>query len=81
VARYTPTQRARLAEIARNLADRIAEAKANGWLGEVQGLQISLEHARQKLASLDRLAGITRRVPVPIEMPIIGADPGPRRGG
>jgi hypothetical protein len=26
----------------------------NGWLGEVQGLQISLDAAKRKLASLDR---------------------------
>ncbi|SFQ67015.1 hypothetical protein SAMN05421810_11247 [Amycolatopsis arida] len=54
--RVEPRQRDRLIEIARNLTDRIAEAHANGWLGEVQGLQVSLEAARQKLASLDRLA-------------------------
>ncbi|HEV7976060.1 hypothetical protein [Amycolatopsis sp.] len=29
---------------------RITEARANGWLGEVQGLQISQEAARTKLA-------------------------------
>jgi hypothetical protein len=28
--------------------------RANGWLGEVQGLQISLDAARAKLVSLDR---------------------------
>jgi hypothetical protein len=26
----------------------------NGWLGEVQGLEVSLEAAKRKLASLDR---------------------------
>jgi hypothetical protein len=40
--RVDPRQRARLIEIIRNLTDRIAEARTNGWLGEVQGLQISL---------------------------------------
>jgi hypothetical protein len=30
-------------EIARNLTDRIAEVRANAQLGEVQGLQVSLE--------------------------------------
>jgi hypothetical protein len=53
--RVTPTQRVRLVEIARNLTDRIDEARANGWLGKVQGLQVSLDAARKKLASLDRL--------------------------
>jgi len=49
-----PNQRNRLIEIIRNLTDRIDEARANGWLGEVQGLQISLDAARAKLVSLDR---------------------------
>ncbi|MGF1427524.1 hypothetical protein [Kitasatospora sp. LaBMicrA B282] len=50
----SPRQRARLAEIIHNLNDRIAEARINGWLGEVQGLQVSLTKAREKLAALDR---------------------------
>ena len=29
-------------------------ALANGWLGEVQGLQVSLDAARAKMASLAR---------------------------
>ncbi len=40
--RVDPRQRHRLAEIIANLGDRITEARANGWLGEVQGLQVSL---------------------------------------
>jgi hypothetical protein len=35
-----------------NLGDRITEARASGWLGEVQGLQVSLDAARAKLAGL-----------------------------
>lgn len=46
--------RPRLATIIVNLRDRIAEARANGWLGEIQGLQISLDAAAGKLAALDR---------------------------
>ncbi len=79
--RVSPAQRARLSEIARNLTDRIAEAKANGWLSEVQGLEVSLDHAYQKLASLDRLTRNTSRTPVPMGMPIIGADHKPRQSG
>jgi integrase len=52
--RVDPKQRNRLIEIVRNLSDRIDEARANGWFGEVQGLQISLDAARAKLVSLDR---------------------------
>ncbi|MGH3757195.1 tyrosine-type recombinase/integrase [Actinophytocola sp.] len=71
--RVSPAQRARLVEIAHNLADRINEARANGWLGEVQGLQVSLEAARKKLASLDRLArNHAVAGPVEIGMPAIG---------
>jgi integrase len=52
--RVSPTQRPRLVEIIQNLADRITEARMNGWLGEVQGLQVSREAAKGKLANLDR---------------------------
>ena len=52
--RISPQQRPRLAEIIHNLRERITEARMNGWLGEVQGLQVSLEAAKRKLASLDR---------------------------
>ena len=52
--RVSPQQRPRLTEIISNLHERILEARMNGWLGEVQGLQVSLEAAKRKLASLDR---------------------------
>jgi hypothetical protein len=53
-------QRHRLAEIITNLGDRITEARANGWLGEVQGLQVSLDAARAKMANLVKLTGPAR---------------------
>ncbi|MFD0296272.1 hypothetical protein ACFWJS_38545 [Streptomyces sp. NPDC127061] len=34
-------------------ADRIAEAQREGWLGEVEGLEISLAGAEEKPAQLD----------------------------
>ncbi|WP_255466268.1 MULTISPECIES: hypothetical protein [Nocardia] len=40
--RVAQAGRDRLAEITVNLRDRIAEAKTNGWTGEVEGLQVSL---------------------------------------
>lgn len=52
--RLDPKQRPRLVEIITNLKDRIQEAKLNGWLGEVEGLETSLKAAIQKLVSLDR---------------------------
>jgi len=49
-----PAQRARLVEIRDNLTDRITEAEREGWIGEVEGLKISLTGANDKLAQLDR---------------------------
>ena len=49
-----PAQRDRLTEIRDSLINRIAEAEREGWLGEVEGLTISLAGAEQKLAQLDQ---------------------------
>ncbi len=61
--RVDPRQRARLIEITRNLADRIDEARHNGWLGEIQGLQHSLEQTKSKLVRLDRTRARTSSTP------------------
>lgn len=45
-----PEQRGQRAPV--DLLDRIAEAEREGWLGEVEGLKVSLAGARQKLAEL-----------------------------
>ena len=50
--RPSPGQRDRLEEIRANLHDRIAEAEREGWLGEVEGLKISLAGAEDKLAQI-----------------------------
>ena len=52
--RVEPEQRSRLVSIIRNLADRIREARTYGWLGEVEGLKVSLDAAARKLVGLDR---------------------------
>jgi hypothetical protein len=52
--RVDPEQRARLAEIIDNLQARLNQARDKGWLGEVQGLQVSLDAATNKLSRLDR---------------------------
>ncbi|MHB8341187.1 MAG: tyrosine-type recombinase/integrase [Mycobacteriales bacterium] len=52
-----PAQRPRLAEVRDNLAARIDEAEREGWLGEVEGLQVSLAGAQDKLAQIDRHTG------------------------
>ena len=53
--RVDPRARGRLTEIVANLRDRVEEARANGWTGEVEGLKVSLNAAAAKLASLDRM--------------------------
>lgn len=49
-----PAQHARIVEIRDNLIARIAEAEHEGWLGEVEGLRVSLAGANEKLAQIDR---------------------------
>lgn len=51
--RPDPAERPRLVEIRGNLIDRIAEAKREGWLGEVEGLETSLAGAEDKLSQMD----------------------------
>ncbi len=51
--RPDPAQRARLEEIRRNLHDRIGEAQREGWLGEAEGLKVSLASTDDKLAQID----------------------------
>ena len=49
-----PAQRHRLVEIRDNLHARIGEAEREGWLGEVEGLQVSLAGANDKITQLDK---------------------------
>jgi Phage integrase family len=51
-----PAQRGRLVEIRDNLIARIEEADREGWIGEVEGLQVSIAAATDKLAQIDRRA-------------------------
>ncbi len=53
--RPDPTARARLAQIRDNLIARIAEAESHRWLGEAEGLKVSLAGARAKLAEMDQI--------------------------
>jgi hypothetical protein len=43
-------------DICDNLVARIEEAEREGWLGEVDGLKVSLAAARNKLAQLAEIA-------------------------
>jgi site-specific recombinase XerD len=68
--RLDPSARPRLVTIVANLRDRIQEARANGWLGEVQGLQTSLDAGAAKLVALDRMRE-RATTPVNLGVPII----------
>lgn len=60
-----PTQRDRLVEIRDSLDARITEAEREGWLGELEGLRISLTGTQDKLAQLER----RRPTPIPLNTP------------
>ena len=51
--RVDPAQQARLTAIRDNLTARIAEAEQEGWIGEAEGLQVSLAAANNKLAQTE----------------------------
>jgi integrase len=59
-----PAQRPRLTEIRDNLIARIAEAEREGWLGEAEGLQITLAGAEDKLAQVDKRT----RIGTPVDL-------------
>jgi hypothetical protein len=42
-----------LEELIEALMDRKIEAEERGWLGELEGIEISLNAARDKLAQMD----------------------------
>jgi hypothetical protein len=66
--RVDSRQRHRLADIIDNLQARIEEAIRNRWLGEVQGLQISLDEARAKMADIERITRTQRTGPTLLGM-------------
>nr|WP_199791219.1 site-specific integrase [Streptomyces sp. SID8381] len=71
VLQIDPRQRGRIIEIIQNLRDRIREARGNGWLGEVEGLQVSLDAATAKLNSLSRTRADGRPQLVDLGMPVL----------
>lgn len=64
--RPDPAQRHRVTDIRDNLVARIDEAQREGWLGEAEGLKISLAGTRQKLAHLDEMDRRARTVHIGI---------------
>ncbi len=67
-----PAQRPRIADIRGNLTARISEAEREGWLGEIEGLKISLAGADDN--SL-RSTGAPATSPVDLGIPEIPASP------
>jgi hypothetical protein len=61
--RPDPSQRKRLEEIRDNLVDRIAEAEREGWVGEAEGLRISLAGAHDKLALISDARPVDLGIP------------------
>jgi hypothetical protein len=68
--RPDPKQLPRLAEIVDNLKARLDEAHRQGWLGEVDGIRISLDGAERKLEEM-RASQARRTHPVTLGMPTI----------
>ncbi|MEU9027030.1 hypothetical protein AB0D46_05740 [Streptomyces sp. NPDC048383] len=54
-------------EIRDNLLDRITEAEHEGWLGEIEGLRVSLAGAEAKIRQID---GATAGRPVLLGLPV-----------
>lgn len=54
VLRPDPAQRPRLEELIDGLEDRKVEAEEHGWLGELEGIEISLKAAQEKLSQMIR---------------------------
>jgi hypothetical protein len=69
--RRSRTRTLRLIEIIRNLGERIQEARLNGWLGEVDGLQTSLNAATAKLSTLDRIRERPPSSTVSLGVPVV----------
>ena len=53
--RVDPNQRHRLLDVRDNLIYRINEAEREGWIGEAEGLRVSLAAAKDKLAQIDNV--------------------------
>jgi hypothetical protein len=68
-----PLQEPRLLAIITNLQDRIHEAADRGWLGEVDGLQVSLAGAPQKLEQMRKL--LSQPPVIPLGAPRIWRPP------
>ncbi|MFF9352755.1 hypothetical protein [Streptomyces sp. NPDC014734] len=62
-------------EIRDNLIARIAEAEPEGWLGEVEGLRMSLAGAEVKLAQIDQRGWRAVDLGMPVARPVLSTAP------
>jgi hypothetical protein len=67
-----PKMLPRLDEIEADLLARRARAEAEGWLGEIEGIELTLTFLRQKRDQTRRLAKVA---PVDLGMPPLGGRP------
>lgn len=58
-----------MVEILDNLISRIVEAEREDWIGEIEGLQISLAGAEDKLSQIDRRSPIRVNLGIPTVKP------------
>jgi hypothetical protein len=68
--RVDPRMLPRLEELEADLFDRRARAEVEGWLGEIEGIDLTLTFLRDKRQQAKRLA---RNAPVHLGLPIIRA--------
>jgi hypothetical protein len=66
-----PKMLPRLDELESDLEERRKRATAEGWLGEIEGVDLTLQCLRDKRADALRLTRITRQVD--LGMPAVGA--------
>ena len=70
--RVNPKMLARLDELEADLLARRARAEAEGWLGEIEGIDLTLTFLADKRAETNRLA---RVAPISLGMPTIQGGP------
>jgi len=63
-----PKMLARLDELEDDLVARRSRAEREGWLGEVEGIELTLTFLRQKRQETQRLARIA---PVDVPIPVV----------
>lgn len=63
----------RLDEIRTDLIARREHADTQGWLGEIEGIDLTLRFLAEKRAETLRIAGFSPDTVTPLGMPTIGA--------